>query len=454
MNKQIAPAEFGGPSEVGPPGAGMSAAQKKQIWSPIRTGGVVIAIFVVGLFIWAAFSSIAGGVPAPGVVAVQNNRKTVQHLDGGIVREIRVREGDRVAQGQVLVVFDDTQARASVEVMRNQYDSVLAERARLEAELTGARAITWPAELLARRTDPRVVALIRDQESLFRASLSVYESQVGVLGQRAEQYRSRLDGLNAQIASLNEQSKFIDEELTGVASLAERGFAPRSRVLALQRSASALTGDRGARTAEVAGVREAIGESQIQLAQLRQQRTTTAAEALREVQVRIADVTPRLRAAEEVLARTSVRSPATGYVLGLTQFTEGGVAAAGSRLLDIVPADAPLVIRVRVRPDHIDEVRRGMTAQVRLTAFSARQTPSLNGTVVNVSADQLVPQEGPAYFEAELVIDPAELRKLPPEAVLAPGMPAQALIVTGERSVLSYMISPLTDTLRDSLHEP
>jgi len=435
------------------PGADLSEQQKRQIWSPIRVGAAVIAVFVVGAFVWAAFSSIAGGVTANGLVAVQDNRKVVQHLDGGIVREIRVREGDRVSQGQILMVFDDNYPRAQVDVLRNQYDSLLAERARLEAEISGARTVSFPAELTSRRDDPRVAAMMRDQESLFRATLSVYESQGGVLNQRLEQLRSRIDGLNAQSAALAEQSALIEDELVGVASLADRGFAPRSRLLALQRSAAGLEGDRGALQADTAGAREAVGEAQIQLSQLRQQRTTTAAEGLREVQVRLSDVLPRLRAAEQVLERTTVRSPADGYVLALSQFTEGGVAAAGSRLLEVVPVDTPLVVRVRISPEHIDEVHRGMTAQVRLTAFRARSVSPVEGVVTNVSADRLTTESGLPYFEAELSIDPSELAKLPPGAVLAAGMPATALIVTGERSVLSYILAPITDTLRDSLRE-
>ena len=452
MNRPLVPTDF---TDARAPvnSSGMSTEQKRQLWSPIVTGGVLILVLVVGLFVWAAISRIAGGVPAPGAVMVENNRKSVQHLDGGIIRAINVREGQQVRQGQVLFSFDDTQPRAQVDVLRNQYDGFLAQRARLEAELAGARTVTFPPELLNRRSDPRVAGMIRDQETLFRASLGVYVAQAGALGQRVEQLNTRVQGLSAQVESVNQQSALINDELDGVKSLYERGFAPKSRLLGLQRNAASLTGERGARTAEIAGAGEAIGETRIQLAQLRQQRAAQSAESLREVQIQIADILPRLRAAEAALSRTQVRSPADGYVFGLTQFTEGGVARAGDRLLDVVPTGAPLVVRVRIPPQHIDEVHRGMSARVMLTAYKSQKVPPIDAKVVAVSADQIATESGESFFTADLIVDRSEMDKLGPSVQLTPGMPASALIVTGERSVLDYVIAPLRDTIRNALHE-
>ncbi len=206
-------------------------------------------------------------------------------------------------------------------------------------------------------------------------------------------------------------------------SLYERGFAPKSRMLALERNAAGLTGDRGARTADIAGVREAIGETRIQLAQLRQQRATQSADALREVQVQIADILPRLRAAEAILERTVVRAPADGQVFALTQFTEGGVARPGDRLLDVVPENTPLVVRVRIQPQHIDEIRVGMNARVMLNAYNSRRVPPIDAKVINVSADRITTEAGDAFFLADLVVDRAELTKLGPGVQLTPGMP-------------------------------
>lgn len=430
----------------------ISVEQKKRMRAPIVAGGITVLVFFVGFLVWAGFSTISGGVPAPGVVTVENNRKSVQHLDGGVIREIRVREGDRVTAGQVLFVFDDSQARAQVDVLANQYDSLLAQKARLEAELADRADIVFPAELTSRAGDPRVAGLMRDQETLFRASRGVYLAQSGVLGQRVQQLESRRQGLQAQVASLDQQNRLVQDELSGVSSLYERGFAPKSRVLALQRSQAGLTGDRGARQADIAGVHEAVGETRIQLAQLKEQRATQAADTLRQVQVQMADVLPRLTAARAVLDRTIVRSPADGYVLGLTQFTVGGVARPGERLLDVVPQGAPLVVRVNVRPEDIDDVKVGMDAEVRLTAYHSRTIPPVKAKVLTVSADRITNERGESFFTAELAVDAAELKRLP-QVKLSPGMPAQAIIVTGDRSILDYLTSPIVTTLRDSMRE-
>lgn len=451
MTKQLIPSDF---TPIGvAPDAAVTEDQKRQILGPIRSGGLVILVFVVGFLVWASLFKISGGVPAPGQITVENNRKTVQHLDGGIVRRILVREGQAVNAGDVLLVMDDSQPRAQVEVLQNDYDSLIAQRARLEAEINGAGAIAFPAELLARRDDPRVARLIRDQTTLFNAGLGVYRAQTGVLNQRVAQLQNRIEGFEAQAGAVNRQSALIDDELTGVQSLYERGFAPKSRVLSLERSAAELAGARGARMADIAGAREAVGETSIQMAQLRQARAAQAAEQLRDAQIRLADLTPRLRAAQAVLERTTVRAPVSGKVLGLTQFTEGGVAAPGQKLMDVVPTGAPLVIQIRVRPDHIDEIHEGMSAQVTLTAFKAREVPPLKATVTRVAADVLSDDQGATFYTATLTAPPEELARLPAGVQLAPGMPVQAAIVTGQRTIMSYLLSPFKVVRREALRE-
>jgi HlyD family type I secretion membrane fusion protein len=431
----------------------ISEAQRQRLHAPIVAGGIVTGLFVVGFFVWAALFSISGGVPAPGVVVVEDSRKTVSSLDGGIVRKVFVHEGERVKKGQVLFEMDNTQYQAQVDVLSVQYDSFLAQRARLEAQLAGQSSINWPPELAARRGDPRVENLIRGQETLFQASRGVFESQAGVLNQRQQQLDSRIQGLSAQVRSVDEQAALVQDELKGVNTLYEQGFAPKSRVLALQRSQAGLVGEKGARQADIASAGQAIGESRIQLAQLREQRATEAAETLRQVQVSIGDVLPRLRAAQAGLERTQIRSPADGDVLGMTQFTEGGVVRPGERMLDIVPQNAALVVKVSVRPDHIDEISVGMTAKVHLTAYSSRKVPPIDAKVITISADRITNDKGEGFFVAELAADQAALKKLGPSVKLSPGMPASAMIVTGKRTVLHYLISPFEQTFEGALHE-
>ena len=431
----------------------ITLAQRHRLRSPIVAGGITVALFVFGFFVWAALFKISGGVPAPGSVVVEDSRKTVQHLDGGVIRKILVHEGETVKKGQVLFEFDTTQAQAMVDVLSVQYDSLIAQRARLEAHLANRPTIAFPPELVARRNDPAVASLLNGQETLYQAGRSVYESQVGVLGQRAQQLESRIRGLNAQVSSVDAQNALVEDELKGVNSLYERGFAPKSRVLALQRSQAGLGGEKGARQADIASTGQAIGESRIQLGQLREQRATEAAETLRQVQVAIADVLPRLRAARAVLERTTVRAPADGAVLGMTQFTEGGVARPGDRLMDIVPTGALLIFRVAIRPDHIDEVKLGLTAKVHLSAYSTRTVPPVDAKVINISADRITNEKGDSFFNIDLVADAKALQRLSPTVKLTPGMPVQAMIVTGERSVLKYLVSPFETTFEAALHE-
>jgi HlyD family type I secretion membrane fusion protein len=426
--------------------------QRKRMRGPMVAGGVTVLVFVVGFLIWAAVFSIAGGEPAPGFVMVENNRKTVEHLDGGIVRQIRVRDGDRVHKGQVLFVMDDTQARAQFDVLQGQYDSLLAQRARLEAELAGASSVEYPPELTSRASDPRVARLMQDQNTLFRASLGVYTSQAGVLNQKVQELQSQITGLKAQVASVDQQNKLVADELKGVQSLYDQGFAPKTRLLGLQRNQASLVGDRGARQSQIAQVDQAIGETRIQMAQIKEQRATQAADTLRQVQTQIADVVPRMKAAQEALDRTQVRAPTDGVALALTQFTEGGVVKPGERMVDIVPQNTPLVVRVSIRPDHIAQVHKGMTAKVTLSAYHDRSIPPVNAKVLTVGADRITNEKGESYFTADLAIDPSELKKLP-NVHLEPGMPAQAMIITGERSILKYLLTPFTDTFRDALRE-
>ena len=444
--KLVASRPFGGVDEV------VSVEQKARMRGPILAGGATVLVFVVGFAVWASVFKISGGVAAPGVVVVEDSRKTVEQLDGGIISQVRVHEGDHVSKGQVLFLMDDTQARAQAQVFSSEYYNLLAQKTRLEAELTDQPKIIFPKELTAHAGEPEVAQAMHNQEVLFKADRDLYVSQAGVLNQRVQEMQSRGAGLKSQMTSIDQQNKLVQDELDGVNTLYAEGFAPKSRVLALQRSQAGLLGDRGAREADIASAGQSIGETRIQLAQIRAQRATVAADTLRQVQGQISDVEPRLRSAQAVVERTMVRSPVDGRVLGLTQFTDGGVAKPGERLLDVVPDNATLEVRVMVKPDHIDQVRVGMTAQVRLTTSQARVTPPLNATVATVAADRITDEKGASFFPVELTVSPKELKKLG-EIKLTPGMQGQAMIIVGKRSILSYLMSPFTQTFDAALHE-
>jgi len=452
--------DFNAPKPYVPPSFGdkdvvpLDPVLEQRLKRPIRQGALVVGVFVVGLTLFSAIAKIDSAIMAPATVRVEDNRKTVRHREGGTVKEILVKEGQHVRQNQVLLVFDEVQPKASTDVLQNQYDSLLAQSTRFQAEVSGQTTLVLPQELTSRATDPRVAGIIRDQELLFSSRLQSFETQSAVLGQKLQQLETQIGGVQVQIESVNEQTRLIKEELAGFQTLYEKGYAPKTRILAYQRTLADLGGRKGSLVAEMTRLREQMGETRLQIANLKDQRVSQAAEGLRQMQTGLAEVMPKLTAATQTLRAATVRSPADGYVLDLTQFTVGGVVAPGERLMSVVPADAPLIVTARIRPQDIDVVKTGMDARVRLSAFNARRTPPVDATVINVSADQLVDEKtGEGYFRADLKIPPQELTKLPKGDKLSPGMPAEAFIVTGNRSILSYIVSPLTDTIRDALRE-
>lgn len=453
-NREFQPQDLEAPTHFGREQT-LSDEQRRRIWRPIIIGSAIIAIFVFGFLIYAAISQVSGAVVSSGVVRVEGNRQTIKHRDGGVIQEIIVTEGARVSSGQPLIIFDDLQARAQVDVLQNQEDSIQAQYARYHAEATRAANIAFPKDLLARQADPRVVGLIQTQQNLFASRRLYLDGQSAVLHQRMEQLDTRIQGLQTQIQSIDEQIALTEEELSGYETLHEKGYAPKNLLLRYERSLADLRGRRGSLVSDVARTQEQKGETRLQLTSLLQQYQTEASEGLRAAQAQLSDVSPRLSAAKEMLDRTVVRSPVDGYVLNLTQFTVGGVAAPGETLMDIVPANEQLVVSARVKPEDIDQVEPGMTATVRLSAYSSRKVRAVDGHVLTVGADRLVDDRtGDAYFPVTLSVDPSELAKLGAGVELSPGMPVQVMIKTGDRSILSFLLDPIEETVTHALREP
>jgi HlyD family type I secretion membrane fusion protein len=427
---------------------------ERRMKRPMVVGSAIVGIFVIGIMVWAALAPLTGAVLAPGVVRVEANRKTIRHRSGGTVRAIPVHEGQHVAQGQVLLVMDDVQTRAAVDVLQAQVDAFEAQMARLQAESSGKTSVEFPADLTARISEPAVAQLMRDQQFLFQTRLQFFQSQNDVLQQRVQQADAQIAGTKAQIDANNESIDLTKQELAGYQTLFEKGYAPKTLILRYQRSLADLAGRKGSLISDLTRLSEQKGETRLQIVSQNEQRVSQAAEGLRQMQAGFAEASPKLTAARQMLDESVIRSPADGYVLDLTQFTVGGVLGAGELVMAIVPANSPLIVSVRLKPTDIDDVRPGMKARVRLTAFNYRKVSPVEAVVTNVSADQLTDEKsGMGYFRADLKIDPAELAKLPKGSKITPGMPAQAMITTGKKTVLSYIISPLTDTLRDAMRD-
>ena len=421
---------------------------------PILLGSLITLFLVFGLLIWATFFSIAGAVVATGTVRVENNLKQLRYREGGVVRQIMVHEGQLVQRGQVLLRFDQVTAQASVDILNSTHDNLLAQVARFQAEAAGAPDIRFPAELVSREGDPVVAQLIAGQRALFDARMTLYRSQAGVLRGQAGQLQTQISGMRAQAVATDAQSDLIDDELKGVADLNRLGYAPRSRLLALQRSAAQIRGQRGSVTSDIGRTTQAVGDVSLQIAQLDDRRQTDAADGLRDAQEKLADNIPKLRAAQDALAQTVVRAPVTGYVFNLTQFTEGGVAAPGESLMQIVPVNQPLIITAMVRPTDIADVRTGMPARVTLTAYNPRTTPEVDATVESVGADAQVDEATKAtFYTVRVKVAPADLARAGPKVRLTPGMPATVAIVTGSRTIMDYLLGPMTEAMRTAMRE-
>ena len=413
----------------------------------ILVGMLTIVIAFGGFGAWAAVASLDSAAIAPGVVVVETDRKSVQHLEGGLVKEILVRDGDRVAQGDVLIRLEDTHARAVHDIVRGELDAALAEEARLIAERDDGDDIVFPPELLARAGGAKVGKAVDGQRHLFAARRKSLRGQVAILENSIARFREQIEGLKAEQAARETQLTILDDELRGLRKLLKQGSVPRNEVLAYERKLAELGGEKGRFMADVAGAEQGIGEARLRIAQLRRSVREEVVAELRSVQERIFGLEERLVAATEVLGRTEIRAPATGIIMGMQVHTTGGVIVPAQEVLQVVPVGDRLVIEARVEPMDIDDVAVGQQATVRLTAFKLRSTPIIVGTLINLSADTLVDeQSGSPYYLARIEVSQQQLATLG-NLRLQPGMPVEALVKTGSRTALGYMLSPLTENI-------
>ncbi|WP_459870577.1 HlyD family type I secretion periplasmic adaptor subunit [Endothiovibrio diazotrophicus] len=417
---------------------------------PVRRFGLLIILAAFGLFGgWSALAELDSVVVAPGVVTVESHRKTVQHLEGGIVKAIRVDEGDRVAAGDVLLELDETKALAELEVVRSRYFSALAREARLQAERSDAPAARFPDELLAEQ-DPRAQEAMTMQEQLLDARRDTFHSEIAILEQRVDQLKTKAEGLESLRASKETLERSYREEAVELKRLFEKGMTDKLRLRQLQRSAAEAGGEAGDHAAAIASTGLQINETRQQILRQRRERLSQVTDDLQQVQAELFDLRERLNVLGDSVARARIVAPASGIVLGLAVHTIGAVIQPGTRILDIVPQDEPLVVDARVPPAAIDKVRLGVAADIRFTAFSARTTPVVAGHVSQVSADRLDEQgDGVPYYLVRITADADGERGF----ALVPGMPAEVVLKTGKRTLFSYLAQPLTDAVARSFTE-
>jgi HlyD family secretion protein len=425
----------------------------------LRTGLRILLIAGVLGGGWLAFVPLAGAVVVPGNLVVQSNVKTIQHPTGGVVAEIKVHDGMHVDAGELLVRLDATQTQANLQMVNKQLDELRARIARLIAERDGLDRPEIPAELAARSGQDNVRSLLTSENSLFKARFSARKSQKDLLQSRVAQLSEEISGLDAQVDSKAKQLELIAGELTGVQDLYDKHLVPLTRLTTLQREAARIEGERGQLISAIAETKSKIGEAQLQIVRIDQDFRTDVVKELGETQGKEAELVERGVSAQDQLDRIEIRAPTAGVIHQLSMHTIGGVIRASDSIMEIVPDSDELLVETRLQPNDIDQVRLGQKAFVRFSAFNQRTTPQLNGTVSYVSATTSHDQAGQAtqaapgaFFTVRVVLAEEERRRLG-GLQLVPGMPAEVFMQTGSRTMMSYLLKPITDQMQRAFVE-
>jgi HlyD family secretion protein len=428
--------------------------------TPLRTmrglvlaGVVCVTVFVFGFGVWSAFAPLEQAAIASGVVEAESSRKTIQHLEGGIIGKILVHDGEAVEPGQVLIRLDDTKPRTTLLALEGQMWDALAAEARLYAERDGADTIHFPEELTSRASDPQIALVLAGQEKIFQTRRSLLQSKTELIDKRIAQVKEEIVGLQAQESAARRRIGLIQEELSGLRELVQKGLERKPRLLQLDRDYAEIEGRRGDLIAQIARAQQSIMESQVNVLNLKNDAQNEIAQQLRETQKKIHELQEQIQAARDVLSRIEVKAPEAGIVTDLRVHTPGGVVTAGEPLLDLVPEKDRLIVTVQVKPEDINVVRTGLPAQVRLTPYKMRRTPPLDGVVTYVSADRLVDKRtNQSYYAAKIRIDEKMLAEMK-EVEMVPGMPGEAMIKTGETTVALYGLSPIIDSFHRAFRE-
>jgi HlyD family secretion protein len=419
---------------------------------PALFGSIIFLVFIVGFGAWSALAPLAEAAIAPGTIKVEGTRRTIQHLEGGIIREILVRDGTQVKAGDPLIRLDDIQADSALEATRAQRWALLAQDARLTAERNRADSIVFPPELLA-SADPRAQDAITLHRTLFEARRTSIGTQVEVLRTRAEQQRAIIASNEGQLIAARRQLELIRQEEQAKRTLMNQGLARLADVLALQRGIAQIEGTIQAEIGEIERARSGVQEAETQMRQVVDQRMQEISTEQNEVRAKLADAEEKLRAAADVRIRREIQAPEAGTVVNLRVFTVGGVIRPGDPLMDLIPVQDRMVAEVNVQPLDIDVVVPGLQAEVRLPAFKQRLVPYLHGHVTWVAADvTLQEQTQQQFYRAHIVIDRDQLEKLP-GVFLSPGMPVEAHIQVGERSFWKYLTQPIRDSFHRAFRE-
>jgi HlyD family type I secretion membrane fusion protein len=424
---------------------------------PIRNStrfGIMILIIFFGVFgFWAFLAPIETAALAPGKIVSSTNRKTIQHLEGGIIRRIYVKDGSVVKAGDPLIKLEDTQSRTKYDLLHSQMIEFTATEARLIAERDDENAIQFPVSLMKQADNPDVKKIIDAQQTIFNNDKITYEDHLKILQQRIAQIENQIKGHQAQIDSNSEQLKFIEKELSALRELDKKNYADKPRMWALERESAKLEGNRGELIAFIAQAEQKIGETQQQIIALKNNTKKEVLDDLTDVQRRLVDTIEHEKSTEDILRRTVISAPQNGVIVNMQEHTVSGVIGPGKDIMDIVPSDDALVVEARISPLDIDIVHEGLEAKVKLIAMKQRSFPSLDGVVTEVSADSFFDsQTNTSYYRARINISAEQLKKMK-RVKLQPGMPVEVMIIVDRRTAWEYFITPIKDSYNKAFRE-
>jgi HlyD family secretion protein len=418
------------------------------------TGNILIFGLILGFAVWSTFAPLESAAIAFGQIEAESSRKTIQHLEGGIIGQLLVQDGDLVRAGQTLIRLDATKVRAELEALRGQFWDTRAREARLLAEQHGVDHVSFPDELeKEREKNPSVATILAGQQALFQTRRQVLQSQVAITRERISEVEEEIAGIKAQQVAAAKRADIVRQEVASVEILVEKGLERRPRLLSLEREMADIDGRQGETAAEISRAGQVIGESQANLIKLESDRQNEIAQSLRETQNQIFQLREQIHASEDQLSRIDIKSPEDGVVTDLRVHTPGGVIGAGEALMDLVPQHDNLIVTARVRPEDMDVVRPGLNADVHVLAYNQRRVPLLKGVVTFVSADRLLDKRtDEPYYAAKIRVLDGEAGEARGMRII-PGMPTQAFIKTGSSTVALYALRPLLDSFSGAFRE-
>ena len=420
---------------------------------PIRIGLIVSLLLFGTSFIWSITAKISSASIANGKIVLNSNKKKIQHLEGGIIDEIFVSDGQIVEKGQKLIKLNEAFAKTSQEVLEKQLFSLKASKIRLEAERLHEKNPDFSSLQHKYMNDPEIMKILEGEKNLFLIRKKSLQERIDIFGQKVGQLKNEANGLISQKKSISERINLTTNERSSLYKLYKEGIISKSRYFELKKQISELKGSRGEYLANISKTKQKINEAELEIINIKTENTNQVTKELQEIQTKIADLEEKTNSSSDILQRTLITAPQGGIVNGLKFHTKGGVIAPGGEVMEIIPQDDELISEVKVNPEDIDVVKVGLEAKVRLSAYKSKKVPMLNGVVINVSGDSIQDQmNGTSYFLAKIKIDAVELKKV--EGIkLYPGMPVESYILTGQRTFLQYIFDPISLSMYNAFRE-